>query len=217
MSLNPKNKLITLFQQTLNLKVTPNELFALLCLKESIAVSSSSINLHFEIRNLKALGYVTPTAFVGIDNLENAWVITEKGENLLKEMYVLYSKIVEDVNTTVVGNSYSENIRAYNMLFPRGKLPSGKQARVNAKNLEASFKWFFKNFDYSWEIVLKATELYVNEYRLRNYLYMRTSQYFIRKTLPDRTSESELANYCEMIVTGNYEDPGSEHFSERVV
>lgn len=217
MSLNPKNKLITLFQQTLNLKVTPNELFALLCLKESIAVSSSSINLHFEIRNLKALGYVTPTAFVGIDNLENAWVITEKGENLLKEMDVLYSKIVEDVNTTVVGNSYSENIRAYNMLFPRGKLPSGKQARVNAKNLEASFKWFFKNFDYSWEIVLKATELYVNEYRLRNYLYMRTSQYFIRKTLPDRTSESELANYCEMIVTGNYEDPGSEHFSERVV
>lgn len=217
MSLNPKNKLITLFQQTLNLKVTPNELFALLCLKESIAVSSSSINLHFEIRNLKALGYVTPTAFVGIDNLENAWVITEKGENLLKEMYVLYSKIVEDVNTTVVGNSYSENIRAYNMLFPRGKLPSGKQARVNAKNLEASFKWFFKTFDYSWEIVLKATELYVNEYRLRNYLYMRTSQYFIRKTLPDRTSESELANYCEMIVTGNYEDPGSEHFSERVV
>lgn len=217
MSLNPKNKLITLFQQTLNLKVTPNELFALLCLKESIAVSSSSINLHFEIRNLKALGYVTPTAFVGIDNLENAWVITEKGENLLKEIYVLYSKIVEDVNTTVVGNSYSENIRAYNMLFPRGKLPSGKQARVNAKNLEASFKWFFKTFDYSWEIVLKATELYVNEYRLRNYLYMRTSQYFIRKTLPDRTSESELANYCEMIVTGNYEDPGSEHFSERVV
>jgi len=208
---------LTLLLETLNLKITPNELFALLCLKENIAVNSSSINLHFETRNLKALGYVTPTAFVGIDNLENGWVITEKGQNLLKEMDVLYSKIVEDINTTIVGNSYSENIRAYNMLFPRGKLPSGKQARVNEKNLESAFKWFFKTFDYSWETVLAATTLYVNEYLQRNYLYMRTSQYFIRKMVADRTFDSELANYCEMVVTGNYDDNENKHFSERVV
>lgn len=217
MNLEPKNKLLTLLLETLNLKITPNELFALLCFKEKVAVSSSSINLHFEIRNLKALGYVTPTAFVGIDNLENGWVITEKGQNLLKEMDVLYSKIVEDVNTAVVGTSYSENIKAYNLLFPRGKLPSGKQARVNEKNLETAFKWFFKNFDYSWETVLAATALYVNEYLLRNYLYMRTSQYFIRKMSGDRSFDSELANYCEMVVTGNYDDDENKHFSDKVV
>jgi len=211
MSLNPKNKLITLFQQTLNLSITPNELFAMLCFKEKIMIDHTKINLYFEMRRLKSEGYVT------YNEKEEKIVITEKGEALLTEMETLYSKTVESVSKQVIGNNYEENIASYNMLFPRGKLPSGKQARVNAKNLEASFKWFFKNFDYSWEIVLKATELYVNEYRLRNYLYMRTSQYFIRKTLPDRTSESELANYCEMIVTGNYEDPGSEHFSERVV
>jgi len=174
-------------------------------------IDHTKINLHFEMRRLKSEGYVI------YDEKEEKIVITEKGEALLTEMETLYSKTVESVSKQVIGNNYEENIASYNMLFPRGKLPSGKQARVNAKNLEASFKWFFKTFDYSWEIVLKATELYVNEYRLRNYLYMRTSQYFIRKTLPDRTSESELANYCEMIVTGNYEDPGREHFSERVV
>lgn len=174
-------------------------------------IDHTKINLHFEMRRLKSEGYVI------YDEKEEKIVITEKGEALLTEMETLYSKTVESISKQVIGNNYEENIASYNMLFPRGKLPSGKQARVNAKNLEASFKWFFKNFDYSWEIVLKATELYVNEYRLRNYLYMRTSQYFIRKTLPDRTSESELANYCEMIITGNYEDPGSEHFSERVV
>lgn len=197
--------------ETLNLKLTPNELFAMLCFKEKIMIDHAKINLYFEMRRLKLEGYVI------YDEKEEKIVITEKGEALLTEMEMLYSKTVESVSKQVIGNNYEEKITSYNMLFPRGKLPSGKQARVNTKNLEASFKWFFKTFDYSWEIVLKATELYVNEYRLRNYLYMRTSQYFIRKTLPDRTSESELANYCEMIVTGNYEDPGSEHFSERVV
>ena len=196
--------------ETLNLKLTPNELFALLCCKEKIAVNRSSINLHFEIRNLQALGYIVDTLGQGIS-------ITEKGETLLNEMNVLYSKIVEDVNTTVVGTSYSENIKAYNLLFPRGKLPSGKQARVNEKNLETAFKWFFKNFDYSWETVLVATALYVNEYLLRNYLYMRTSQYFIRKMSGDRSFDSELANYCEMVVTGNYDDDENKHFSDKVV
>jgi len=193
------------------MSITPNELFALLCFKEKIMIDHTKINLYFEMRRLKSEDYIV------YSEEEEKTLVTEKGNLLLAEMETLYDKTVETLSKGIIGNEYEEHIRSYNLLFPRGKLPSGKQARVNPKNLESAFKWFFKSFDYSWETVLKATELYINEYRLRNYLYMRTSQYFIRKTLPDRTSESELANYCEMIITGNYEDPGSEHFSERVV
>lgn len=102
------------------------------------------------------------------------------------------------------------------MLFPKGKLPSGKQARADRRNLKANFIWFFKNYKYDWDIILKATALYVDEYERKNYLYMRTSQYFISKMNPDKSRESELANYCAQIISGDYQDD-TNHFSEKVV
>ena len=41
------------------------------------------------------------------------------------------------------------------------------------------------------------------------------SQYFIRKNNVDKTWDSELANYCDMIINGL--DNISPHFSETVV
>ena len=45
---------------------------------------------------------------------------------------------------------------------------------------------------------------------------MMTSQYFIKKQKIDRSIESELANYCELIKT-NPDDEGISYFKERVV
>ena len=45
---------------------------------------------------------------------------------------------------------------------------------------------------------------------------MRNSQYFISKVNPDKTRESELANYCEIIKNGIDEESDS-FFKERVV
>jgi len=45
---------------------------------------------------------------------------------------------------------------------------------------------------------------------------MRTSQYFIRKQGSDKTYDSELANYCDMLLNGS-EDPSQTHFKEKVV
>jgi hypothetical protein len=44
---------------------------------------------------------------------------------------------------------------------------------------------------------------------------MRTSQYFIRKQDNDKTFDSDLANYCEMIK--NNPDEGRVYFKERIV
>jgi hypothetical protein len=105
----------------------------------------------------------------------------------------------------------------YLSVFPRGKLPSGKAARANKKVINEAFTWFFKNYDYTWDTVMSATTMYVDEYENKNYLYMKNSQYFIRKNLSDKSWESELANYCELVLSGYTGEDEANHFSEKVV
>ena len=100
-------------------------------------------------------------------------------------------------------------------IFPAKKLPSGKPARNNVKALGEAFRWFFETYDYTWDDIIKATKMYVNEYRDADYLYMQTSQYFICKQDKHRVKHSTLADYCDMILEGiSTED---EHFKENVV
>jgi GH18 family chitinase len=62
---------------------------------------------------------------------------------------------------------------------------------------------------------MKATKMYVNEYRDADYLYMQTSQYFISKQDKHKVKHSRLADYCDLIIEGiNTED---DHFKEKVV
>lgn len=114
-----------------------------------------------------------------------------------------------------MGEGYKENIEKYLEIFPKIKLPSGKAARSDKKNVETAFKWFFETHEYSWDSVLKATEAYVSDYETRRYLYMQTSQYFIRKQQGDKTWNSELANWCAIVEGGVVEQ--RPHFSEKVV
>jgi hypothetical protein len=44
---------------------------------------------------------------------------------------------------------------------------------------------------------------------------MKNSQYFIRKQNTDKSWDSELADYCEIILQGEQEEPN--HFSDNVV
>ncbi len=75
--------------------------------------------------------------------------------------------------------------------------------------------WFFENHSYDWELVFNATRLYLDQYERLGYKYMRTSQYFIRKQNADKTYDSELANYCDMILNGDT-SADDNHFSEKV-
>ena len=94
-----------------------------------------------------------------------------------------------------------ENIAAYRELFPKGMLPSGQPSRVTVKELEKKFQWFFTNYSYEWEVILKATEHYIETYRQEGFKYMKTSGYFISKTDKGVTT-STLANYCDMMLEG---------------
>lgn len=168
------------------------------CIKESI--QAQSINVLGELIILTDAGLITR---------ESQSKLTQKGEDILSKFEYKKSGINKE--------ELIENINKYLELWPKGKLPSGKQARTAVGNLESGFVWFLKTYpDYSWETILKATEHYVDEYERKNYLYMKSSQYFIRKQLSDKSWDSELANYCNMIITGDIENSG-EIFHDKVV
>ena len=185
--------MLQLFEYIEDNGLTPNQYYLLWSIHNKRV--PKNIKIDTELRFLIVDGYV-----------ENK-KITQKGLNLL-------SVINQEVKPgSIVVKTF--DVDAYLNLFPKGKLPSGKLARVNKKNIEECFKWFFKSYDFDWETVIKATGMYLDEYEIKNYLYMRNSQYFIRKQNTDKTWESELANYCDMVLSGD--QPDSNHFSENVV
>lgn len=188
------NVWIPLLRET---ELTPNQLYLIWCI--GTKTKPLNINVHSELRMLT-----------------NENLVDEKGVLTPMGLSILDKIPKSRVQSKPVVELTDDLIKTYLEIFPKGKLPSGKQARADKKNIKSNFEWFFKTYSYDWDTVIKATKLYVDEYETRNFMYMRTSQYFISKANPDRTRESELANYCSQIITGDYQDD-SNHFSEKVV
>ena len=183
--------------------ITPNEQYLLWCIYNKI--KPVGINVHSEFRKLKSNYLITDSK-----------KITEKGLQVIEAMENIVSINAKDIPKKPGDLAPDDKIDKYLELFPKGKLPSGKMARADKKNIKSNFTWFFKNYKYDWDTVLKATALYVDEYEAKNYMYMKTSQYFISKMNPDKSRDSELANYCYSIVNNDYEDRKNP-FSEKVV
>ena len=184
--------------------LTPNSLYILYCSRE-LREPNESINYNLELRRLIADGWI-------VDNK-----LTTKAINFLLDLDKLFKPTKKPDVSSILGQDFDKKIEEYLEIFPKFKLPSGKYARTDKKNLENNFRWFFETHSYDWDTVLNATKMYVDEYERQGYKYMRTSQYFIRKqNAIEKTFESELANYCEVYMNGDG-DYKSSHFSERVV
>lgn len=92
---------------------------------------------------------------------------------------------------------FDVNVLTYKNMWPKMLLPSGRYAKASARELSEKFKWFFSNFDYTWEEVIQATESYIDHFAKTNYIYMRTSSYFIYKIASDKIKSSTLAEWCD--------------------
>lgn len=193
-----------IFDKLKEMNITPNTYYVLHCIKEDM-IPASYVNKQLECTRLQNDGW-----------LKEDLSLTAKSIIFMEEINSFFKKTKKKTTTDLIGQDYTSKFQEYVEIFPNRKLPSGKYARVTIKNLETAFKWFFENYNYDWEIIIKATEKYVDEYSVRNYNYMMTSQYFIKKQKIDRSIESELANYCELIKT-NPDDEGISYFKERVV
>lgn len=193
-------KVIDMFDFCEENNITPNELYILWCMY--VKSHPKLTNIHSEIRNL-----------VRSDRISSDYKILDAGK-------VLVDKLKKKYNVKTINVNFEENlpqyIDKYLDLFPKGKLPSGKSARVNKTDIEKSFRWFFKTYEYDWDTVLKATAYYVDTFEKNKFLYMRNSQYFIRKQITGVNFESDLANYCDIILNGGHEDDISG-LTEKVV
>jgi hypothetical protein len=146
---------------------------------------------------------------------ESKYILTDKAKRLITKLDNYFIKAKKKTNIQLMGKDYSQKIEEYRSIFPAGKLPSGKPARQNVKALGESFRWFFETYDHDWEAIIKATKMYVNQYRDADYLYMMTSQYFVAKQDKHKVKHSTLADYCDMIKDGV--KTKTHHFKERVV
>jgi hypothetical protein len=196
----------TLFNLVLKEGLTPNQIYLLDCIKNNI--TTIHINFHQEIRTL------THTEWL-IKNDEK-YILAPKSYTILEKVESYFNVQKKKTSMITMGVDFKDNIKKYQELFPKGKLPSGKPARSNDKILEQNFRWFFENYSYTWDTILKTTAYYIDEFEKKNFLYMRTAQYFICKTELDKTKSSELADYCSMIESGDF-DTSNNHFKENVI
>ena len=141
--------------------------------------------------------------------------LTVKAKKIITKFENYFVKAKKRTSIQLMGKNFTVRLNEYREIFPAGKIPSGKPARVNIKTLENSFRWFFENYDFSWDEIIDATKMYVNEYRDKQYMYMKTSQYFIAKEGKNKVKSSDLADYCDMIRDGI--EPEDTHFKEKVV
>ena len=179
--------MIEIYQRFIKEDITPNSYYVLDCIKNKISIHKF-INSNLECSKLISNNWLT-------EDLQ----LTDKSIIFTTEIDGFFKKAKKKITKDLLGNNFAENIQKYVEIFPNRKLSSGKYARVNPKNLENSFRWFFENYEYDWDMIFKATKKYIYDYSLKNYEYMRTSQYFIRKQNTDKTYDSELADYCNMI------------------
>jgi hypothetical protein len=188
-------------------QITPNQCLLLLGIRNKISVGGF-INTDLELKSLFNNGYLEAQGKYDL-------MITPKGRALMVKYDNYFAINKKKTTQQLLGKEGTINVKDYREIFPASKLPSGVPARNNVKILTENFRWFFSEYDYSWEEIIKATKMYVNEFRDKQYLYMQNSQYFISKQDKHKVKTSKLADYCDMIREGvTTED---DHFKERVV
>jgi hypothetical protein len=193
-----------LFQIMLKNNLTPNQVLLLFGIKQGVSLP--------QITNDDKLA-LERTGYLILDN--GKYTMSAEAKSLIVHLDNYFTKAKKKTDAQLMGQDFVDKINIYREVFPNIKLPSGKPARVNVKMLSESFRWLFETYDYTWEQIIKATKMYVNEYRDAQYMYMQTSQYFICKQDKHKVKSSTLADYCDMIRDGV--ETEVKHFKENVI
>tara|TARA_R110001632_G_scaffold62175_4_gene149538 strand:- start:4583 stop:5200 length:618 start_codon:yes stop_codon:yes gene_type:complete len=194
----PENKLLKqleLFDLIASKGLTATEYYLLCSMHDSTTMISG--NTEMTLRMLIHKEWILEE----VDQNKKVFTIVPKGYELINTVEKLFTIQKNKTAKQLMSNNYKENINKYKELFPNQKLPHGKAARSAYGNLEKNFRWFFENHEFKWDEIFKATAIYINDHQKKNWKFMRTSQYFIRKD-----NLSDLADMCENIKTGGYEE-----------
>lgn len=166
-------EIIELYNKLKQIGLSPNEFTVLSFMNKNI-IEKFNFNEHLSKRILRKNGF--------LDKEDN---FTQKSKELFN-------------NTDI-----EDPIKSFREIFPKGVLPNGRLARSTYQELDNKFKWFTKNYDYSWNLIIKATKEYVKYFEKQNYRYMQTASNFISKQDVDRVKSSTLAEWCEKMKSGD--------------
>ena len=93
--------------------------------------------------------------------------------------------------------TWSQFVKAFRDIFPKGIKSGGFYVKSSERDLDIKLKKFVKDYKYSQDTILEATQCYVDESALKGYTYIKLANYFILKN-----NESMLASACEAIEEG---------------
>lgn len=198
-----------LLQNILKQNITPDQLLLLYSINERISVP--------QINPKSQIGFLVTAGYVNQHKKENktSYSITKDGKAIIRKYDNYFIIAKKKTNIQLMGKDFLEKLETYRNIFPAGQLPSGKPGRQNIKSLETTFRWFFENYDFTWDEIIKATKMYVNEFENKEFLYMKNSQYFVSKQDKNKIKQSDLADYCDMIKDGVIDKPN--HFKDKIV
>lgn len=170
--------------------LSPNQIYFLHCCRYKIK-PANIINQDAESIVCQAKGLI-----------DDKGALTNKAAIILDEYETFLIKTKKKVASEVLGADMNDRIKEYREIWPSKRLPSGELARQSTQELKDKFVWFFKTYpEYDWDLVLDATDYYNEVFGKKNYQYMATSSYFIKKTNPQtREVSSKLADYCQEIL-----------------
>ena len=134
--------------------------------------------------------------------IDNSGNLTNEGALILNEFETYLIKVKRKVASDVLGPDVNQKVKEYREIWPSKRLPSGELARQSGQELKDKFVWFFKTYpEYDWDLILDATDYYNEVFKRKNYQYMVSSSYFIKKTNPQtKEVSSKLADYCQEIL-----------------
>ena len=202
-----------LFEFLKDNSITPNGLYILHSIYNEYFLDRY-INVQHERHRLALIGFLNQS----IKNDKVTYTLTQKGLHIIRESEKLMLKVPKATKVSKIPfEDWKENIIKYNELFPKGKKQgSSISFRTNPKELFGRFKWFFIEYpEYGWEMIFKATKLYLKHYEDENdFTYTQVSKYFIKKDDKNKTTTSNLATMCYNIEQGNEDeiDNGSFYF-----
>ena len=180
-----------LWNTLLKWNLSPNQIYFLDCCREKIIPSKMLINPDAERMMAQHKGLI-----------DQDGKLTNKAASILTEFETYLVKTKKKITSEVLGADFNEKITEYRDIWPSKRLPSGELARQSTQELKDKFVWFFKTYpEYDWDLVLDATDYYNDVFKKKNYMYMATSSYFIKKTnTTTKEVSSKLADYCQEIM-----------------
>lgn len=132
--------------------------------------------------------------------------VEEKKEEIKQKLVVDPEVIIVEEKEKTPFDLFVEEFRAK---FPEGRNDGGVSFRGNPIDVKNKLHKFMNKYKkYTFEIISKATDLYLAGFKRKGFAYCQAAEYFILKN-----SSSTLAGYCEMVVNskdgkvGNITDP----------